>query len=72
MTGDHLDGFSSCRISRVLLGEEEVEVDEEFMLLPEEWRSRGAEEIDLSLLERTEDDGPPYLSDQKLEKIDAG
>jgi hypothetical protein len=47
-------------------------VDEEFMLLPEEWRSRGAEEIDLSLLERTEDDGPPYLSDQKLEKIDAG
>jgi hypothetical protein len=29
LTGDHLDGFSSCRISRVLLGEEEVEVDEE-------------------------------------------
>ena len=39
------------------------------MLLPGEWGE--AEEIDLTLWERTEDDGPPNLSDEELEKIDA-
>ena len=58
----------ASNISRVLLGEEEVEVDEEFMLLPGEWGE--AEEIDLSLWERTEDEGPPNLSDEEMERID--
>ena len=55
-------------ISRVQLGEDEVEVDEEYILDPTEWGDW--ENLDLSEWDRSEDDGPPNLTDDELYKLD--
>ena len=55
-------------VSRVQLGEEEVEVDEEYILDPAEWGE--VENLDLSEWDRSEDDGPPNLTDEELYKLD--
>ena len=56
-------------VTKVILGEdEEVEVDEEMLEEPCRWGE--VEEIDLAEWDNAEDDGPPALSTEELEKVD--
>ena len=58
------------KVTKVILGEnDEVEVDEE--MLEEPGRCGEVEEIDLTEWDKHEDDGPPTLSAEELEKVDA-
>ena len=56
-------------ITQVNLGEnEEVEVDEEFVLHPEDWGDWN--NLDFSEMDKSEDDGPPQLGPEELKKLE--
>jgi hypothetical protein len=58
------------KVTKVILGEnDEVEVDEEMLEEPGRWGE--VEEIDLTEWDKHEDDGPPTLSAEESEKVDA-
>ena len=56
-------------ITQVSLDEnEEVEVDEEFVLHPEDWGDWN--NLDFNEMDKSEDDGPPQLGQEELKKLE--
>ena len=56
-------------ITQVSLDEnEEVEVDEEFVLHPEDWGDWN--NLDFNEMDKSEDDGPPQLGEEELKKLE--